>query len=462
MQATIRTWPSRLVARPWLTVFVPVNAATSGFGVALPLLILLSLHGSWVDVALAGTLFNIAVIVASMLWGYLSDRFPKRRLFLLINFGGFALVYLALAVTTSLPLLLGLYAVVGFLAPAGTSASNLLVLEEFSLTERASAYASFQTMTMIGSILGLLAGYFWLTGGLALPPLLYLLAGLAAVATVGAAVAVKDPTHPLSTAAVARHPESLASRVRHTAERVTIPFFPVRPKLTAAAWARFRRWLREEAHHELPLILAASFLFNLSANLFNISYTPYMVTLGIGAASIFLVNFSNNFAQTVAFPLSGSLNSRLGADRLVRQSSYARAVGYLAVAGFTFVPLTVASAFGANVVAFGILGVAIAFYTTSSSLILFRALEGRDAPTLLGFNSALGGTAAVAGTGLSAILSVFGSFRLVFLVSAAALLASLPLWTAAQVASVRKRAPRARGDEEHPLTAGRTSGAKAE
>jgi MFS family permease len=86
--------------------------------------------------------------------------------------------------------------------------------------------------------------------------------------------------------------------------------------------------------------------------------------------------------------------------------------------------------------------------------MLFRGLEGRDAGSLLGVNSALGGAAAVAGAGLAAVLAEFGSFRLVFLVSAGALLASLPIWTAASVAYQRRKHPLA---EPTPAPAGRSA-----
>ena len=199
--------------------------------------------------------------------------------------------------------------------------------------------------------------------------------------------------------------------------------------------------MRQEVRHEIPLIFAATLLFNLSANLFNISYTPYLYSAGIGAAAIFLVSFSNNTAQALAYPASGRITDQSGSDLLVQRSTYLRGLGYLAVAGFTFVPVFVGLvAFSANLVAYGIMGGAIAFYSTASSLILFRALEGRDAGTLLGVNSALGGVAAVGGAALSGLLALVGSFRLSFLLSAAALLASLPLWTAAHVAHVRRKA----------------------
>ena len=117
-------------------------------------------------------------------------------------------------------------------------------------------------------------------------------------------------------------------------------------------------------------------MFNLSGNLFNISYTPYLYAIGLAGSSIFLVNFANNAAQSLSYPTSGTIAARAGLDRLVSRASYARALGYLAVVGFTFVPLAASGAYGANLAAYALMGAAIAFYSTASSLILFRALRG--------------------------------------------------------------------------------------
>jgi MFS family permease len=462
MVLSLRTWPRRLVARPWLLGFVPINAATSGFGVVLPLLILIVLHRSWADVAVAATLFNAAVILSSVAWGHLSDRFPLRRLFLVINFGGYALLYLALALVHDLFSLYAIYTVIGLIAPAGASASNLLILEKFTEKERASAYASFQEMSIIGSVVGLLIGYFWTLANDALLTLLYALAALAAISAFAIWYGVQDPVRPLTTVQVAKHPESLLSRLRvSTSFHIAIPFFPRRPKLRAGAVARFRLWAREELHHELPLVFAASFLFSLSANLYNISYTPYLVSAGLAASSIFLVNFSNNFVQMLVFPVSGGMVARFGSDRLVQRATYLRALGYLATAGFTFFLVARSGAFVENVIVFGVLGGAIAVYSTASSLMLFRGLEGRDAGSLLGVNSALGGVAAVAGAGLAAVLAEFGSYRLVFLVSAGSLLASLPIWTAASIAYARRKHARKEPPEAPRVEARRAPDALA-
>lgn len=292
---------------------------------------------------------------------------------------------------------------------------------------------------MVGSIVGLLIGYFWTGAHGALQPLLYVLAALAVASAFALWFGIRDPARALSTRHVASHPESLFSRLRPSLALANpIPFFPHRPRLLPDPIGRLWRWGRTELHHELPLILLASFLFNLSANLFNISYTPYLVASGLVPASIFLVNLSNNFAQTLVFPATGPLANRIGADRLARRSTYARSLGYLATASFTFVALGREPALWENLGVYAVLGAAIAIYTTGSSLMLFRSLQRRDPGGLLGLNSALGGVAAVAGAALSFLLAQFGSFRIVFLVSAAILLASLPIWTAASVAYERR------------------------
>jgi MFS family permease len=436
---TPRRWAS-ILARPWLVAFLPINAATAAFSLSLQLLIL-GAHGSVIEWALAATVFNGALIISSIVWGYLADRYPLRRRFLLINYIGFAAIYASLFFLRSFGELIVLYTIVGALTPAGVSASNLLILEQFSEGERPTAYASFQEISILGSILGGLVGFFWLEANEMLRPILFVLSGFALASAVIVYLGVKDSPRPLRPSDATRDAAGLLSRLRHSvALRSTVPFFPPFPQFQPGVVRRAWRKVREEARHEIPLIFAASLLFSLSANLFNVSYTFYLAAVGISFAGIFLVNVSNNLAQSIFFPLSGSLSKRGGSDRLVRTSSLLRTIGYLLVAGFTFDRLFGgALAFEANVLVYALLGGAIALYSTASSLVLFRTLHERDAGSLLGLSSALGGVAAIVGAFLSGVLSYYGSYRLTFLVAAVGLLASLPLWASADAAYVRRR-----------------------
>ena len=317
----------------------------------------------------------------------------------------------------TLPDLFVIYAVIGAIAPAGASASNLLILEKFSERERPNAFASFQEMSMIGSILGVLLGYFWTLASDALLNLLLSWPGSPSSARSRIWFGIREGPRYLNTLHVAGHPESLLSRIREillpdrdsllpdTARAPSPPVEPV-PRLGPA-----------EIHHELPLIMAASFLFNLSANLFNISYTPYLYSAGLAASSIFLVNVSNNFAQTLIFPFTGGFSMRSGSDRLVQRATYLRSIGYLRdrrvhlrrlqrTGGVRSEPRRLRAARRGD----------CRLHHRELAHPL-PGLVGRDAGSLIGVNTALGGVAAVAEAGLSGVLSLFGSFRLVFLVS---------------------------------------------
>ncbi|MCI4323857.1 MAG: MFS transporter [Thermoplasmata archaeon] len=435
------TWSRRLLTRRWLFTFVPINAATSGFGVLLPLWILIELHGSLLDVASAAVVFNSVVIGSSIFWGRLADRWPNRRAFLAINFGGFAILYAALSQVTTIQELLPLYAVVALLSPSGGTASSLLILEQFTSDERPDAFASFQEMSTIGGILGVFTGLIWFRVTASIAPLLDIMALLAAASFL---IAILDvPTSPrtavVSTKRVAQSAESLTSRLWvHMGFRAQFPFFPRIPQLHRGVLARFRIWAVEELRHEVPLILAAGFLFNFAANLLNTSYTPYLFSIGLSSAAIFLVNAVNQTAQAIAYPFSGGLSHRRGVDRLVVGATYVRCLSYLAVAGFTFVPVTFALALYGNSIVYGLAGGGIAIFSTASGLILYRGLARRDAGAILGVSGALGGIAAVTGALTSGLLSFYGSYRITFLASAIVLLASLPLWSAARVAYHRR------------------------
>ena len=429
---------SPIIARPWLLTFVPINAATSAFGVVLPLLILIPLHDSWTIVAVAAMLYNVAAILGSLAWGWVADRYPTRRKLLLLNYSAYGVVFLALPGLQSLSALLVLYMILGFVGPSGGNASALLIIERFSIPERPNALASFQLLSIVGSIGGVLGGYFWLSAGLALYPLLYMLAVLVFASFIGVWFGLREAIQEHAPAGLAGIWETLVGRLRGPdGWRMPFLLFPRVPDFSSRGRHRFYQWLREEFHHELPLILAASFLFNVTANLFLTSYTPYLYSAGLGAASIFLVNLANSAAQAIVLPGSGAVTRR-NADRAVQGSTGLRSIGYLSVAVYTFLPLTLVLSFAANAVAFALLGAAIALYSTSSGILLYRAVEGKEAGTLLGLNGALGGIAAIAGAGLSGVLSLLGSYRLVFLISAVGLLASIPLWAASSWARFRR------------------------
>lgn len=421
---------SAILTRPWLLVFLPVNAALSGFTVILPILILFTYHAGIVAVALAQTLYSLSLIPASMLWGRVCDLVNYRRSLLALNYSALAVMFLFMASLRGLNDILFLYAVFGWIAPSGAAASSLLIMERFEPGLRSTAFASFSEMSVVGGTIGILSGFVWVTRfGRDLPSFLYLTAALALVSLALLFLLVPERRERIDRTALLHHRASLDSRLR-----TLYPFFVGLPR--RGTWVRAVRWLRTEATHDVPLILTASFLFNFAANLFNTSYTPFLTFLGLGAGSIFLVNLGNNGAQALSLPVSARTSEGARAERSVVAASWLRASGYLGVFGFAaLLPLGLWRSHPSptlylvlNIAFYAILGLSIAFYSTSSSLLLFRSLQKRSAGAFIGANSALGGLAAVLGAGLSGVITTGLGYSYTFGLSALVMVAAVPVW----------------------------------
>jgi MFS family permease len=427
---------SPILAKPWLLLFLPVNAALAGFTVILPLIILYTYNSNVVAVALAQTLYGIFLIPGSIIWGHVCDRMKSRVALLLFNYLVIAGVFLSIAEVRGLNELLFIYSVFGLLAPAGAAPSSLLIMEHFSPSDRPAAFASFSEVNMIGSCVGILIGFFWISYASAdLPGFLVIAAILAVASAVLLVILAPERRERLEGKHLIHHAEGLVSRMH-----LHYLFFPRLPsrRSFSGAW----KWFKQEAKHEVPLILGAAFLFNFSTNLFNTSYTPYMEVLGLGAGGIFLVNLSNYVGQVFSLPLSARTSEGAGAGRTVVGSTWTRVVGYGGVMLMSLFPVAIWEAhgagMGANLAFYGLLGIAVAFYGTSSSLLLFRSLEGRNKGTYLGFNSALGGLAAVLGSAFSGVITITLGFSATFFIAMLAMASAVPIWMLATRAMERK------------------------
>lgn len=430
---------SALVARRWLLVFLPANAATSGFSVVLPLIILFTLHENILVVALAQTVYNVAIIPASMAWGVICDRLKVRSSLLILNYTAAALLFLLLSTGPNVTFLLAAYGAYGLIAPASASASNLLILERFSVVERPAAYASFSELSIIGSCLGIVVGFLWLLrypSASEFPGFLVLTGLLSLSSAVGVALFIRDGPRRKDRAFIHLHADSLRVRLAQH-----IPYFP--HAIRRGFFGRAARWFREEATHEVPLIIVAGFLFTIASFMFNTAYTPYLQGVGIAASSIFLVNLSNNAAQAIVLPFTARACAGSRSERVVIQATWARGAGYavggiMAISPFVTGVVFGGTALGANLVLYGFLGAGVGLYGTASTLLLFRSLEGRNAGSLLGANSAFTALASVLGAATAGVVSFRLGFDTTFLIAAGILAASVPLWALATQAYHRR------------------------
>jgi MFS family permease len=178
----------------WRLGFFFHEMAFALLSIFLPLYLLIidSKNGLfYVGVITAIALF--AAIPASFVWGYLCDKTRHyKRYILLALLGSTVMIYL-FTFTTYMPLLIVLYAVMSVFHVAHEAPKNVLISELYSHQEWERNFAFYEGLTEVGSVIGLVLGFFASFYGFGPTSTLYLVAGLNFVAFVLSAIFVVDP-----------------------------------------------------------------------------------------------------------------------------------------------------------------------------------------------------------------------------------------------------------------------------
>ena len=170
----------------WFYSYLP-HGMSGGATSALIPLFAYALGGSLVEVGIIAAATSIASVPAFVLWGVLSDRLGRRKVFLLIGFLGSAASFLAMALCTTMTQFYLANLLIGFLGSASGPVGAVLVMET---TERKSWPTQLAVLSRVGGIgwvAGLLVGVVWLSLG---PGILGILGAMRALFVIGAALAL--------------------------------------------------------------------------------------------------------------------------------------------------------------------------------------------------------------------------------------------------------------------------------
>jgi len=168
-----------------------------GFGllsIFLPLYVVLIREADglfWVGVMASIALF--AAIPASFFWGYLCDKTRHYKRYILLAFLASTVMLCLFTFTKDIVLLTVLYAVMSIFHVAHEAPKNVLISELYTHHEWKKNFAFYEGFTEVGSLIGLVLGFFASTYGFGTANTLFLVAGLNLVAFVLSAIFVVDP-----------------------------------------------------------------------------------------------------------------------------------------------------------------------------------------------------------------------------------------------------------------------------
>lgn len=352
-------------APAWFYAFLP-NKIGSGSTISLPAIFITEiLGGSVADVGLASSITSAATVPAVALWGWLSDRYGTRKLYLILGFLGFGIPTLLTGLSTTVMQYILLSALVGALSVAGTPVSSTLIMDTTAKEEWDETFGRFNQISGWGVVLGRMVGLLFITYGIGFfgneftqRSMWFLSGGLSILGVMWAWRVVPEP-HMAKPRQPRQHDAGVSLRSGFSmVERSrflpnSLHHLPSLNPFRAAARLALgmvrlpgkvgRRSVREvhrgmDALHK-PLVayyFASFFLFTMSV----MAYTPFAVwqrqELLNSSGSVFFLGMINSIAAAFSYRWVGNLISSRGSLR-VQMLTISLRIGVFA--GFALVSL---------------------------------------------------------------------------------------------------------------------------
>jgi len=399
----------------WVDAVIPFNIAVGPVSTLTQLLIL-NFQGTVIDVAFAIALFSAVGVPAAVFWGFVTDRFQRRKNIIVASYLVTAAILISFLFADTVYLVSLLYAVFSFATSASTTPLNLLVMETERKQKWSTAFARFSMVTSIGQTVGLFLSVGW---GLffSLNYLVIPLAVLSVISAVLATFMIKEPSIMFERQAIAMNKPSFFHRL------LAVPVFFLRvPRLND--FRRVFRNIKYELTRQVPMLYFSIFMFYLAAGLFNTSLVPSLTANNLSSFLIFLVTTVAMLIQIISFKYAGSYTEKKSlveaavGGLLLRSACYGF-VGlslYIITGAWFFVPVLIFYPLAA--------GIAYSVYYTASNTMVFNTLHSGRQGSSLGVYSALVGVATLMGSLISGLTSFFFGFSTTFIIASLCLVCS--------------------------------------
>jgi MFS family permease len=399
----------------WFNAVLPINIALGPVGTLIQLYIL-NLRGTVIDVGLAITLCNAVSIPAAIVWGFVTDRFNRRKPIIIASYLVTAGILIAFIFAKAVYGVSLLYALLSFATAASATPLNLLIMETEPKKKWATAFATFSMVSSIGQTVGLLLSMAWSF----FLPLDYLVVPLAILSVISAGLSllmIKEPSIIFERQIIVMNKPSFFERLQ------TIPYLFLRiPRLDD--FKRVFRTLKYDLTRQISLLYFSIFAFYLASGIFNTSIVPSLQANHISSLLIFLVSTVGMLVQIISFRYAGPYSEKKSPANATIWSLALRAAGYglLGVSvyllpGIWFLaPVLILYPLAA--------GLAFSIYYTASTMMVFNTLADRNQGSSLGVFSALVGIATMAGSLISGFTSFYLGFHTTFIIAAICLVCS--------------------------------------
>lgn len=294
----------------WFLSYFPVNTAGGLSSPLAPLFITEILGGGVIDYSLFTIFSSIATIIGLFLWGYLSDKLGKRKIFVIIGFLSLAITSVLLSFSFSVYYFIAVSFVAGLFGSAASPIASVLIMELTDRKDWVYKISKFSQFSSYGQIVGVIFAAVFTGYSYNMETLRYLY--IAAflfyiISAVMSYILIPEP------------------RITVKRDEVDIRTFRVFEKIRyfPSQIIHFNLHFRS-LDRDLKKIIIGFFIMMTGFQIFFVAFPILLKDLGVNNTVFFLIYLGNYIFAAITFNFSGALNAKFGNKRMTFLSVMAR------------------------------------------------------------------------------------------------------------------------------------------
>ncbi|WP_048074034.1 MFS transporter [Ferroplasma acidarmanus] len=383
----------------------------------IPLFIVFYLKSNVEFVGLVSAISSLASVPALIVWGNLSDKIKRRKIFIIIGFVGSFLSLLLVLVVHTVSTYMSMLILFQIVAMASVPVSTLLILENSDKSSWSNVMGKFNSYSAIGTVLGLGIGVLILTFfsgmGRKLIPYLYIVAAwFYLVAGIISILVLKEPKTEISRGKIGY------LFALHAIERVR--YFPTHLVHIPGKENKIK------IPDHLKLYLITTLILMMGFQLFFIPYPVFVIDrMNASENDIYIMYLLNSLFSAATFIPAGRYINYIGSNRMLSISTSIRVVLFLVMGVVSFFVFDTVGYLLLFIVMYGVFGAIWSFIgiseITSISNMATTLIRGK----VIGYYNSLNGVGQIIGAGLSGFIAYDIGYSFDFILSAIIVLSGL-------------------------------------
>lgn len=286
----------------WFLAYLPVNSANGLIGPLAPLFITEILLGGVLEYSIFAISSSIATIIGLFLWGWLSDRLKKRKIFVVFGFISLGITSILFGISPNIEFFLGISFLSGFFGSAASPIASVLIMELSERKDWASKISKFSLYASLGQIIGVLlaaslSSIFFTVNSLRY--LYYIASFLYIVSGIVALLIIPEPRTKIDRNRVELRSFRVFERIRYFPSHVIHWNF----RLT-------------NIDRNLRITLLSFMVMMMGFQLYFVAFPILLKDIGVNNSVFFIIYLGNYIFSAITFTFSGQIANKIGHKRI--------------------------------------------------------------------------------------------------------------------------------------------------